>query len=128
MSFPNKIKLFLEVSLNVKMIQNYMKIWEPFRDMWEIDKELFLQRYEVANPNAATFDADIGRYTEVANNCQIQETVTSVHFILLNCGDLKKSIIAHCIEWQEKLCALLFKLTLEKVDHIYEYTKKNSEM
>lgn len=105
-----------------------MKVWDPFRDMWEIDKEMFIDRYEKENPNAARFDADIGRYTEVANNCQIQETVTPVHFIVLNCSDLKKSIIAHCMQWEEKLCNLLFKLTLNKITHIYDYTKLNTEL
>lgn len=119
--------LLPEVSINVKMIQKYMTIWEPFRDMWEIDKSAFIARYEEAQPNAAQFDADIGRYTEVANNCQIQETITAVHFIIINCSELKKAIINHCVIWQQKLCTLLFNMTLKKIDHVYTYTKENGE-
>lgn len=109
------------------MIQEYMKVWDPFRDMWEIDKQLFIQKYASSNPSATTFDADIYRYTEVANNCQIQENTTDVHFIVLNSSELKKAIIAHCIEWQEKLCQLLYEMTVDKIEFIYSYTKINSE-
>lgn len=109
------------------MIQEYMKTWEPFRDLWEIDKNLFMIKYEGENPTAAEFDANIGRYTEVANNVQIQEGVTVVHFIRINCGDLKKAIIEHCVEWQTKLCELLYKLTVQNIDDIYNYIKVNTE-
>lgn len=104
-----------------------MKMWEPFRDMWEVDKDKFIERYEQEKPNAAQFDANIGRYTEVINNVQIQETITPVHFILVNSSDLKRSITDHCVEWQTKLCDLLYKLTIGKIKHVYEYSKTNSE-
>lgn len=118
----------LEVAVNVQQIQEYMKIWDPFRDMWEVDKDRFVERYEKENPNAAQFDANIGRYTEVANNVQIQETVTAVHFIVVHSVELKKEIVDHCAIWQEKLCALLYKLTNNKINHIYNYMKENSEL
>lgn len=113
--------------MNFKMIKDYMKNWEPFRDLWEIDKDLFMKKYEMENPSAANFDANIGRYTEVANNVHIQETVVDVHFIQINFGDLKKSIIEHCIEWQLKLCELLYSLTAKKITTVYDYIKTNSE-
>lgn len=109
-------------------MQMYLLIWEPFRDMWEVDKNRFIERYEQQKPNAAQFDSNIGRYTEVANNVQIQESVTAVHFIVVNSLDLKKAIIEHCIEWQSKLCALLNKLTNKKINHVYDYIETNSEL
>lgn len=115
------------MTVNVQQIQEYIKIWDPFRDMWEVDKEMFIERYERQNPNADMFDSNIGRYSEVANNVQMQETVTAVHFIVVNSVDLKKEIIEHCIQWQEKLCKLLYKLTSERVNYIYDYMKENGE-
>lgn len=105
-----------------------MKSWEPFRDLWEVDKIRFIERYASSNPTAAQFDADNGRYIEVANNVQIQENTTHVHFMMVICTDLKRSIIDHCVEWQNKLCQLLYKLTIEKLDYVYEYIKSNSEL
>lgn len=104
-----------------------MQTWEPFRDLWEIDKDLFMRKYESENPTAAQFDANIGRYTEIANNVQIQEAVIVVYFIRINCAELKKAVIEHCIEWQLKLCELLHNLTIQNINHVYDYVKFNSE-
>lgn len=116
-----------EVGINIDKIQLYLKIWEPFRDMWEVDKERFTIRYQNQKPSAAAFDANIGRYTEVANNVQVQETISVVHFIMINAGDLKKSIIDHCILWQQMLCNLLLRMTTKRIEDVYEYIRANSE-
>ncbi|KAF5308522.1 hypothetical protein FQR65_LT06187 [Abscondita terminalis] len=117
-----------EVTVNVQHMQTYLAIWEPFRDMWEVDKDRFIERYEKQNPTAVHFDSNIGRYTEVANNVQIQEFVSSVHFIVVNSVELKKAIIGHCIEWQQRLCDLLNKLTDQKVASVYKYINTNSSL
>ncbi|XP_044753245.1 dynein axonemal heavy chain 2 [Coccinella septempunctata] len=114
-----------EVMINAENIHEYMKIWEPFRDLWEIDKDKFIQKYESKNPNAASFDANMGRYTEFANNVQMQETVVPVHFSLINSDLLKRAIIEHCIKWQEKLAELLLKLTVKKIKHVHSYIEEN---
>ncbi|KAF7269690.1 hypothetical protein GWI33_017275 [Rhynchophorus ferrugineus] len=116
-----------EVRIVVEKIKEYIKVWEPFRDLWEVDKDKFIVRYEQENPSAALFDANIGRYTELANNVQIQETVSDVHFLQINCANLKKAIIEHCMEWQEKLCLLLYNMTERKLDAIYEYMETYSK-
>lgn len=109
------------------MIQEYMKSWEPFRDMWEVEKDRFIEKYEMKNPSAEQFDANIGRYTEVANNVQMLETVIAVHFTVINSVDLKTEIIGHCIEWQRRLCMLLYKRTERQVYEIHRYMKENAE-
>ncbi|KAJ8936977.1 hypothetical protein NQ318_015641 [Aromia moschata] len=35
-----------EVRVNIEKVKEYMKIWEPFRDLWEVDKDKFIARYE----------------------------------------------------------------------------------
>ncbi|XP_050296141.1 dynein axonemal heavy chain 2 isoform X2 [Anthonomus grandis grandis] len=114
-----------EVRVAIEKIKEYIKIWEPFRDLWEVDKDRFIQRYAMEEPSASLFDANIGRYTELANNVQIQDTVSDVHFLQMNCAELKKSIIEHCVEWQRKMCMLLFKLSEKKLEDIYDYMEKN---
>lgn len=104
-----------------------MLTWDPFRDLWEVDKNKFIIRYEKENPSALLFDANIARYTEMANNVQIQETVTAVHFTQINCAELKQSAINHCIEWQKRLCNLLLKMTTEKLNELYYYIRNNGE-
>lgn len=119
--------VFAEVTVNIALIQEHMKVWEPFRDMWELEKDKFMEKYERKNPTAEQFDANIGRYTEVANNVQMLETVMTVHFMVINSADLKAGIIGHCVEWQRRLCMLLYKRTEKQIYEIHTYMKENAE-
>ncbi|XP_043277760.1 dynein axonemal heavy chain 2 [Venturia canescens] len=110
------------------MLQTYQKTWEPFRDMWEVNKDLFIQRYEKLKPTVVTFDADIARYAEVANNVQMQETITSIHFVEVNAERLKAAIVEQCALWQHKLTQLLLRMTEAKVDHVYKYIAENAKL
>lgn len=120
--FQNR-NFFLEVTICVQLVQSYMKTWEPFRDLWEVDKSRFIAKYKMANPTATQFDSDNARYIEVANNVQIQENTSHVHFLMIMATELKKSIIEHIIEWQNRLCELLHAVTLESIDFIYNYVE-----
>lgn len=91
----------------------------------KFDETIF--RYEKLKPTVASFDADIGRYTEVANNVQMQDTVTTVHFIDVNCDTLKQAIIDHCSLWQQKLTGLLLQLTEGKINYVYNYITENGK-
>lgn len=84
-------------------------------------------RYEKLKPTADTFDSDISRYTMIANNVQIQDTVTSVHFLDVNADRLKGAIIEECSVWQQKLIGVLFRQTLNMVNHVYHYIAENSK-
>ncbi|KAI2662835.1 Dynein axonemal heavy chain 2 [Labeo rohita] len=88
---------------NASYLQTYLKTWDKHREIWEIEKDGFIQRYQRLNPTVTSFDADIARYTEVANNVQKEETVLSLQFVLLDCSPLKFSLLQHCNEWQSKV-------------------------
>ncbi|KAG5317386.1 DYH2 protein, partial [Pseudoatta argentina] len=115
-----------EVSYCFVQIQSYLKIWEPFKDVWKVNKDLYIQRYEKLKPTAAVFDADISKYLEVMNNIQLQETMATVHFLDINFDGLKATIIEHCSIWQQKLTALLLRMTDAMIDHVYHYIAENS--
>lgn len=104
-----------------------MKTWEPFRDLWEVDKVRFIEKYKEAKPTATEFNADNERYIEVANNVQVQENTVHVHFLMIIAMDLKKSIIEHVLEWQSLLCDLLLKMTTSEIDFVYDYVQVKSE-
>ena len=46
---------------NAKLLEQYLTTWNNFRELWEINKDMFLQRYEQRNPAVSTFDGDIAR-------------------------------------------------------------------
>lgn len=81
----------------------------------------------MANPTATEFDSDNARYIEVANNVQIQDNTSHVHFLLISATDLKRDIIEHIMEWQLLLCDLLLDITTHEIDNFYDYVKTKSE-
>nr|CAD7568025.1 unnamed protein product [Timema californicum] len=116
-----------EMLTNTNMIINYAKTWDQFRTVWDVNKDLFISRYENLDPPVSSFESDISRYSEVAINVLSQESVSHVYFLIINCSLLKQSIVEHCVEWQRTLTLLLKNTTKDKMDDIYQYIKENSE-
>jgi dynein heavy chain, axonemal len=124
---------------NEKHLNDYQKTWDDFRELWDVDKERFIARYEERCPDASRFDADINRYTEVANIVQSRDTLTTVQFVLVDCSPLKNALVVHCLQWQAKLIsmsfhlsdtflfvALLLKLATNGLQHLTTYIEENS--
>ncbi|KAK1331639.1 hypothetical protein QTO34_009597 [Cnephaeus nilssonii] len=112
---------------NASLLQNYLKTWDMYREIWEINKDSFIRRYQRLNPPVSSFDADIARYTEVANNVQKEETVLNIQFVLLDCSHLKFSLVQHCNEWQNKFTTLLKEMAARRLLELHTYLKENAE-
>ena len=50
---------------NAQNLQNYLSTWDSYREIWEIQKDAFIRRYQKLNPQNSSFDADIARYFHV---------------------------------------------------------------
>ncbi|ERE69395.1 dynein heavy chain 6, axonemal-like protein [Cricetulus griseus] len=112
---------------NASLLQNYLKTWDMYREIWEINKDSFIRRYQRLNPPVSSFDADIARYTEVANNVQKEETVLNIQFVMLDCSHLKFSLVQHCNEWQNKFTTLLKEMAAGRLMDLHTYLKDNAE-
>ncbi|TSK77047.1 Dynein heavy chain 2, axonemal [Bagarius yarrelli] len=112
---------------NATHLQAYVKTWDKYREIWEIKKEPFIQRYKRLNPSVSTLDADIARYTEVLNNVQREETVLNVQFVLLDCSPLMFSLVDHCTEWQDKLTQLLIHMASNRLKELHSYLHDNAQ-
>eukprot|EP00079_Xenopus_tropicalis_P031840 XP_017945611.1 PREDICTED: dynein heavy chain 2, axonemal [Xenopus tropicalis] len=115
------------VSVNAGLLQAYLKTWDSFRMIWELNKDAFIRRYQHLNPIVSAFDADIARYTEVANNVQKQETVQHIQFVLLDCSHLKFALVQHCNEWQNKFTGLLSHMASAKLMELHGYLRDNAD-
>ncbi|XP_058251926.1 dynein axonemal heavy chain 2 isoform X2 [Hemibagrus wyckioides] len=115
------------MTANAAHLQAYLKTWDKYREIWEIKKDPFIRRYERLNPPVPTFDADIARYTEVANNVQKEETVLNVQFVLLDCSPLKFSLVQHCNEWQNKFTQLLSLMASTRLKELHHYLHDNAQ-
>ncbi|XP_077169770.1 dynein axonemal heavy chain 2 isoform X1 [Paroedura picta] len=111
---------------NASHLQTYLKTWDVYREIWEVNKDAFINRYRHLNPLVSSFDADTARYMEVANNVQKEETVLSIQFVLLDCSHLKAAVVQHCNEWQNKLTALLKEMATARLHELHAYLQQNA--
>ncbi|EGF78014.1 hypothetical protein BATDEDRAFT_91203 [Batrachochytrium dendrobatidis JAM81] len=117
------------MSSNATKCQAYLRNWDSYREIWEINKDAFIRRYAKLKPALSTFDADINRYNEVANNTQKEETLTNVNFIRLDCSLLKHELVSHCSAWQNKLTALLNANAAAELNNLYDmFVKKTDKL
>ncbi|XP_048885226.1 dynein axonemal heavy chain 2 [Brienomyrus brachyistius] len=107
-------------------LHTYLKTWDKYREIWEINKDHFIRRYQRLNPPVSSFDADIARYTEVANNVQKEETVLSVQFVLMDCSLLKFSLLQHCNEWQAKFTQLLRQMACGRLRQLHAFLQDST--
>ena len=50
---------------NATNLQNYLTTWDQYREIWEINKDAFIRRYQKLQPQVSSFDADIARYSYI---------------------------------------------------------------
>ena len=59
---PNNIykqQIAAGLDTNEKHLDDYQSTWNGVRELWDVDKERFIARYEERCPDASFFDADI---------------------------------------------------------------------
>jgi len=104
-----------------KSVEKYLGTWTPYADVWELNKDACMDKYETMNPTVAAFDADIGRYSDISNTVQGQESVITVIFCILDCSSIKDTISDHCRQWQERLSNVLYDIASSKLLSSYKY-------
>ncbi|XP_034231069.1 dynein heavy chain 2, axonemal [Thrips palmi] len=114
-----------EMTTTVEQLKEHLTRWEPFRDMWEVNKDQFIASYEKMNAPISEFDLAIAKYSATAENVQLLETTSQVHFLLINSSALKQAISEHCTMFSTLVSTLLRKLANEKITNIYKYTSEN---
>ncbi|KAF0304889.1 Dynein heavy chain 2, axonemal [Amphibalanus amphitrite] len=87
---------------------------------WAYDKECFDHQ---SPPNRHLI---LPRYSEVANNVQMQDTIVGSQFTMLDSAGLKQSIVSHCTEWQLKLTQLLLRIASDRLTEVHRYVTDNT--
>lgn len=99
----NQLTQLIQGELNHSQgeILEYLEIWAPFKSAWELDKDQFMAKYKNIHITAEMFDVNISRYTEIENQVLLQQTISKVYFINVNCDKLKRTISEHLDKWRE---------------------------
>lgn len=70
--------MVLEIEYNISLINDHIRMWDPYSHIWKINKDEFMIKYRNEKHTAAEFDALIINYSDLANAVQIQETTNQV--------------------------------------------------
>lgn len=97
--------------------------WETYRSLWDMDKDSFLRRYSKTKQNS--FEKDIDKYQSLESSIQKERSSIVIDFIQLNFSSLKSSLVAHSVEFREKLLGLLKKNTTSKVHSLLKFYEIN---
>jgi dynein heavy chain, axonemal len=92
------------------------------------DKDTFIRRYARTERPLAVSGQDIQRYKEVQMDLAGEEQKATLAFIETDFSALKQALIDHCVEWQQKLTALLNQNALRDMEKLYDYLKQTKEV
>ncbi|XP_030578556.1 dynein heavy chain 2, axonemal [Archocentrus centrarchus] len=107
-------------------LQAYLKTWDKYRDVWEKNKDSFIQRYQRRNLPLSSFDADMQRYSEEANSVQQVDAIINIQFVMLDCSPLKSSLVQHYNEWQNKFTQLLSNMASTRLKELHTSLRDNA--
>ena len=90
----NKVKQIIREGIvqNNDHIRKFVEVWDAYKEIWQINKNAFIKRYQKHNPAVSSFDADIARYSEVQNNIQKEDTTITINFVLVDSNSIKLRI------------------------------------
>ncbi|KAM9820319.1 LOW QUALITY PROTEIN: dynein axonemal heavy chain 2 [Neosynchiropus ocellatus] len=108
-------------------MKDYLETWSRYRNIWMINKDSFIQRYQRFNQPVTTFVSDIHRYTENANSVEQEETLVGIRFITLDTSPIKSSLVQHCNEWQFKFTQLLGDMASTRLRELHASMHAHAE-
>ena len=105
------LKLLLQIMNGiagcVNEMEKHLSFWDKYKPLWEMDKGAFIRRYAKTDRPLSQFVADVTRYREIQKSVQSEDMATNINFMKVDCTQLKAALVAHCIQWQNKLTSLL---------------------
>lgn len=70
------------MSAHVGHLQAYLRTWDKYRNIWEINKDSFIQRYQRLNPSVTSIDAEINRHCAIISKHKILFTAKTLEQLL----------------------------------------------
>lgn len=110
-----------EVRFEINALITYLDVWLVYKNLWIFDIKEHLDEFESEQPNSVAYENLIDTYGDLADKVAVQETITSVHFIIVNSQNLRNSLLDIIDEWQVAVVDLLLNRAVKSV-HSKFYT------
>jgi dynein heavy chain, axonemal len=121
------VSIMSGMSSSMDKMQKSLSFWSKYKHLFDVDKDAFIRRYSKANRTLQAFEADYQRYKDLQQEVHGEETVSSVNFVQIDCAPLKQRLIAHCVDWQKRFSALLYKNAKQELGDLQSLMAVNSE-
>eukprot|EP00656_Telonema_subtile_P031899 TRINITY_DN3494_c0_g2_i1.p1 TRINITY_DN3494_c0_g2~~TRINITY_DN3494_c0_g2_i1.p1 ORF type:complete len:4527 (-),score=1335.50 TRINITY_DN3494_c0_g2_i1:103-13683(-) len=108
------------MATNIERMGKELIEWERYKDVWNQDKDRFMQRYAKMTRQLASFDSDITRFRELQAKIQNEDNFRAVFFVLIEFPMIKVALTNHCIEWEAKFLQLLNSISQKELTAIFE--------
>jgi len=108
------------MATNVERMQRELQHWDKYKDIWNQDKDRFMQRYAKTTRQLSSFDSDITRFRELQAQIQNEDNFKAVMFVLVEFPMIKTALVNHCIEWENKFLKLLNDISKKELDSLYD--------
>lgn len=115
--------LFLSESSWLNLSKYYLKKKKIGLHLWSMLK----QRSSFFCPVNVSVFWFSERYSEKATSIQQEESVVNIQFVILNCSQLKSSLVEHCNEWQTKFTQILSQLASTRLKELYDFMHEKAD-
>jgi dynein heavy chain len=107
-------------------MQKYQYFWDKYKPLWEMDKEAIIRKYAKTKRTLQQYEAEISRYREQQAEIEKEDATYSVMFIKIDCTLIKKALVDHCVQWQNKLTGLLNQNALTELRALHSMFQSNT--
>lgn len=104
-----------------------MDNWHLFRSIWEIDIKEFAGKYKKIGIELGDFEDAMGKYFDVSNQVLMQDTITTISFLTLECSKLKYEVLEYVGQWKHCYKEILCFTADQKIKSLYKYLDENVE-
>lgn len=115
------------IEMNIEKIRDYLDSWNLFRILWEVDINLFMTKYRKIGMELDDFEESMSKYFDVSNQVLMQDTVSTVTYVILNSSKLKKAVLEYVNWWKRSYRQTLCDSTLRKLEVFYTYANDHVE-
>lgn len=109
-------------------MQKYQSFWDKYKPLWEMDIDVIIRnrKYAKSKRSLQQYEAEIVRYKEQQNEIEKEDATYAVMFIKIDCTLIKKALVDHCVQWQNKLTGLLNQNALADLRALHDMFQHNT--
>ncbi|NXI62875.1 DYH10 protein, partial [Anseranas semipalmata] len=101
-------------------LSKYLNQWKRYRLLWELDKDIAIEKFAAKKPACVTFDEKLQFYMKITQEVTQQPLIKDEQFIRLQLGPLVYTVKKNARDWMISLGKLLNESAREELFSLQE--------